>query len=245
MKTFLKKLGANDKEADTYLVLLELGPQPVSVVARRIGVPRSTMYVIADNLKKLHLIEKFQRGGVMFVKAVSAKDIRSVIRLREREIENLNDIYKSTLPNLESIENKLSITPVIKIYEGEDEVKKMYEIVLSEKDICSFFNPQRVKQKMPEYHFKIPETLKENQWKARELLVESPEADEYKKLYNSDFHQIKILPKNVDFQSDTIIGKDRFFQVAYGEQDIVATEIDSQSLTQTQQAVFEIMWNSI
>lgn len=245
MKSFLKKLGANDKEADTYLVLLELGPQPVSSIARRIGVPRSTMYVIVDNLKKLNLVEKFQRAGVLFVKAVSAKDLRDVIHLRKREIEHLNDLYESALSDLESIENKLSITPIVRIFEGFDEVKRMYEKVLVEKGFCAYFNPERVKKKMPEYHFKIPETLKKNRWKARELLVACPEADEYKKLYNSDLHQIKILPRNIDFKSDTIIGENRFFQVAYGEQDIVATEIDSPSLTQTQQDVFEMMWNSV
>lgn len=245
MKNLLKKLGAKGKEIDTYLTLLELGPQPISSIARKIGVPRSTMYVIIDNLKKNHLIDKFARAKVTFVKAVPAKEIIEVIKLREHELETINDLYKSVLPDLEAIENKSAITPKIRFFEGEDEVKRMYEIVLAEKGFDAYFNPERVKKRMPQYHFKIPETLKKMNLKARELLVASPEAEEYKKLYNSKLHQIKILPKGIDFESDTIISKDRFFQVAYGENDIVATEISSPSLTKTQKEVFEIMWGSV
>ena len=50
---------------------------------------------------------------------------------------------------------------------------------------------------MPEYHFKIPEELKRLGGKAKELLVNCDEAKEYKNKFESDLHQIKILPEDV------------------------------------------------
>ena len=105
MNKLLLKLGANHKESETYLALLELGPQPISSIARRIGVPRSTMYTIIDSLKKLRLIDKFVRAKVTYVKAISAKDIQNVIRIHENELKQVQGLYNESLHQLETIEN--------------------------------------------------------------------------------------------------------------------------------------------
>ena len=52
MQEIFTRLGLSAKETQTFLKLLELGAQPVSVVAKHVGIPRSTMYFIVDQLKK-------------------------------------------------------------------------------------------------------------------------------------------------------------------------------------------------
>lgn len=245
MKTLIKKLGTNDKEAETFLKLLELGAQPVSVIAKQMDTPRSSMYLILDVLRKLGLVEEFTRGEIKFVKCISVKNLFDILGAQGREIEQTLSMLTDKLPELEAIENRLSVTPTIKFYEGKKSVMKMYEDVLKEEEFYAFFNPKLVKKAMPEYHFAVGENVRKNNGKAKEILVACEEATEYKKLFDSRNHRIKIFQKNVSFESDTIICEDKIYMISYGENQISGTEIFSRSLAKTQKAIFEQLWRGL
>ena len=244
MKQLFIRLGLNEKESNVFLKMLELGAQPISIIAKHVGIPRSTMYLLIENLKKAHLIESFQRADILYVKAIPVRQIFDVIRSKERELEQTTKILEEQLPQLEAIENKLSITPRIKFFEGKAEVMKMYESVLKEKSFVAVFNPELVKKFMPEYHYQIPETMAENKCNAKEILVDSSVAREYKKLYESKNHKIKILKKSVSFESDTIICFDKIYMISYGAKDLSAIEIWNKSLAETQYVLFNELWKS-
>ena len=245
MKNLFKSLGATDKETQAFLKMLQLGSQPISVIAKYVGVPRSSMYAILERLKKLHLTEEFKKNGITYIKCISVKTIADVLHSKERQIENALQIFEEKLPELENLENKLTITPRVKFFEGQEETMKIYEEVLREKEFYAVFNPKIVKRMMPEYVYQVAEILRKNNGKAKELVVKSAEADEYKKRFESDFHQIKILPEKTQFQSDTIICSDKIYMVSYGKNEVCATEIINPHLAQTQRALFELLWESI
>lgn len=225
--------------------MLELGAQPVSVIARHVGIPRPTMYLVIENLQKAQLVETFKRADILYVKAISAKSIAEVLHAKEREIKQSLQVLEETLPELEALENKLSITPSVQFFEGKKAVMKMYESVFNEKIFVTFFNPQLVKKVMPQYYYGIAENIRANKILAKELLVAVPEAKEYQKLFKSKNHQIKLLPKGVRFASDTIICPDKIYMISYGEKDVSAVEILNQPLAETQCVLFEELWRKI
>ncbi len=229
----------------TFLTLLELGAQPVSVIARRVGVPRSSMYLILDDLKKLQLAEEFEREGIKYFKCIPVRNIADVLKAKERKTHQTLELLEDKLPELEALENKLSITPKVKFFEGKEAVMKMYEEVLKEKGFYAFFHPKLVKRVMPEYYHKVAETLKKNKGRAKEFMVDCPEAQEYKKRFGSKNHQVKILPKRAVFASDTIITGDKIYMISYGEKEVSATEIFNTSLAKTQRIIFEELWERV
>jgi sugar-specific transcriptional regulator TrmB len=242
MKILFKHLGLNEKEMNTFLTMLEYGAQPVSVIAKHVGLPRSSMYLILEKLKKLGFVEEFERADIKYVKCIPVKNIADVLRTKERRVHQTLEELEEKLPELETLENKLSITPKVKFFEGKKAVMKMYENVLKEKRFYAFFHPHFVKKIMPEYHFKIPEMLRKNKGKAMELLVSCPEAVEYQKRFHSFSHKIKVLPKAVVFASDTIICSNKIYLISYGEKEVSATEIINASLAKTQRVLFEQLW---
>lgn len=244
MKSLFQSLGADEKEMDTFLTMLELGAQPVSTMAKYVGVPRSSMYVILERLKKLNLVEEFERNGIRYVKCIPVEEIGDLLRLKERNIQQSLTILTEKESALKKLENRLSIAPKVKFYEGKQEMMKMYEQILKEKEFCAFFNPEKVKTNMPEYHFKIPEMIHEKGRSARELVVDCPAGTEYQKLYHSPQHQIKILPHRY-FEADTIITKDKLYMAAYGEKEVSGVEIHSQPLARSEQVLFDALWESV
>lgn len=243
--TVFLDLGLTQKETDTITKMLPLGAQPASVIAKYIGQPRTSTYVILERLKQHGLVEEFKRQGITYFKCISVRSIPDLIRTRERQLEQVLTEVEEKLPELLAMENKLSITPTVRFLEGKTGAMKMYEEVLKEKEFRAMFNPKIVKQRMPEYYEKVAEMLRAKGGYAKELLVESSEAKAYQKRFQSQKHQIKILPKDTSFPSDTIICSDKIYMIAYGEREISATEIRNLSLSQTQQTIFDMLWASL
>ena len=242
MKELFKKLGASEKEAETFLKLLELGAQPASVIARHMHVPRSTMYLILDQLKKLGLVEEFERKGMKYFRCISVREIGDVLKLREDEIKRTQELLDANLADLQALENKLSITPKVKFFEGEEAVMSMYESVLNEKGFCAFFNPGVENRVMKIYFDKVEKAVRANKMKVREFVVDCKEGREYFKMANTASHKMKILPKSAKFDSDTIICDDRICMVSYGEKEVSAVVIWNDALVKTQKVMFEELW---
>jgi sugar-specific transcriptional regulator TrmB len=225
MEKLFRNLGLEKKEMETFLHLLELGPQPVSVVAKQAGIPRTSMYEMLSRLKKSHLVEEFERKGMKYVRCIPVKSIGDVLRNREKQIQQTLTLLEDNMEQLEALESSGSITPKVRFFEGKEEVMRMYALIVREPKFCAFVNLESVKECMPEYHDLIPEMLRDAGGTARELAVDSPEARSYKKKYHSKKHRIGLLPKDLQFTSDVIICEDHLYMTAYGREMMSARQL--------------------
>jgi sugar-specific transcriptional regulator TrmB len=245
MKELFKNLGASEKEMETFLKLLELGAQPVSVIARHMGVPRSSMYLILENLKKIGIVEEFERAAMRYFKCISVKAIADVLEAKESKIRHTIEILDKNLPQLKVLENKFTITPKVKFFEGKEAVMKMYEGILKEKSFCAYFNPQVENPVMEIYFKKVEKAIKASRLDVREFVVDGPKGRRYKKDCATKNHKIKILPKDATFDSDNFICEDRICMVSYDEKEVSAVVIFSEQLVRTQKAIFEQLWANL
>jgi len=246
MKLIFAELGLETKEIDTFLRLLELGAQPVSVIAKQMNIPRSTMYLVLDRLKAVSLVDFFERRGIKYVKPIPAEQIGDVLKQRQKKLEQSLERFSDALPSLQKLENKLSITPKVKFYEGVTEVEKMYKALMKLDGYWAYFNPAALKRVLPKYFVDLPKSYIERGVSAREIMVDGPEAQEYKKMHKSKYYQFKILPAKYAFFSDMLITEDRVFLMSYGEENqICGTEILDPALAQSQRMVHQALWEKI
>lgn len=245
MEELFTKLGLSQKESAVYLELVRIGASPVSVWAKNSGINRSSMYVILERFMKDGLVTTFSHKGVLHAQAIPMAEIPALLHDKEVEVKQTRDLFIHSLIDLQKLEKTHHIKPKVHFYEGISRVENMYDQVLKEKSFKSFFHPERVKTIMPEYFHKIPLALKASGGMAKELLVKSKEADEYRLLYQSPRHQITLLPQSITFSSDTIITKEKIYLVGYSSTDVVATEIWNEELALTQSTLFDLIWTSI
>lgn len=203
------------------------------------------MYVLLERLKSQGLIFTFTHHNVLYAQAIPIKELPAILSDRQQSLELTRDLLIKNLPELQKLEKIHGLTPKVTFYEGINKVESMYEHAMNEKSFKSYFHPGRIKSLMPDYFHKIPLALRTNKGKAKELLIDCPEAKEYKRLYNSDDHEIRILPKAIAFSSDTIITPQKIYLVGYANNDAVATEIWNEELARTQSALFDLIWSSI
>lgn len=242
MKDLFVNLGATETQMQTYLKLLELGAQPASVIARHVGVPRTTMYLILEDLKKLGLVEEFERARIKFFKSISANKIKDLIEAKESKLQYTKKLLENNLSGLINLENKLSITPKVKFYEGRDAVMKLYEDVLKESNYYAFFNPE-VKNPIMEIYFdKIGKAICKNKLKVKDFVVDCKKGREYARKFNTAYHQIKVLPGEASFDADNIICRDKIYMISYGEKEVSGVEVFSESLAKSYMVMFEELW---
>lgn len=241
--SIFKQFNLDKKETEAFLELVRIGASPVSKWALHSKIKRTSMYLILEKLLKTGLVSTFVHSNVQHVQPISVAKIAILLDQRQKEIEAAKSILGTQLSELTALEKVSAITPKVKFYEGRLRVEAMYEEVLKEKAFCAFFHPGRVKEMMLEFYHKIPLSIRDNRGSAKEILVNCKEAEEYKKLYESDKHEIVILPKGVNFSSDSIITKDKIFLVGYGKDTIVGTEIWNSELAKTQITLFELLWS--
>jgi hypothetical protein len=247
MKKLWQAFDLNEKEATTFLKLLELGAQPVSVLAKNLNIPRPTVYLVLEKLKSKSMTESFEKFGIKHVKAVNFASLFDLLSYKKLKITETEELLKKELPRLNKLKNKSSIIPKIKTFQGKIEVERVYRNIFLNNDIhefCSFFNPLLVQKFMPKFHLQIPLYIQKNKILARELLIDCEEARNYLSKFSSKNHQIKIFSEEINFSSDTIICDDKTFMISYGknENDIIATEIFNKEIAQTQQIMFNEMW---
>jgi len=245
MEDLFGQFGLDSKESELFLELVRLGSCPVSRWAKQAKVNRSSMYVVLERFKKLGLVTSFTHLGVTYIQAVAMAELPARLADRQIEMERVRNNLIKNLPLLQKLEKTNGLVPKVSFYEGKSRVEMMYENVLKEKSFRAFFNPEKMKKMMPKYYDKIPEVMRLNKGRVKELLVRCNEAIEYKRLYSSESHEIKILGEGVVFSSDTIITDQKIFMVGYSDSEVVGTEIWNEELAKTQVEIFEMVWGNL
>lgn len=99
----LVDIGLTKKEAKVYLELLKLGPQPVSILANRLGINRNTCYSVLKELSLKNLVKTYKKGSIKYF---MANDPNSLVAFVDSQLRTF-DYYRSEIiyfiPELRSI----------------------------------------------------------------------------------------------------------------------------------------------
>ena len=120
----LKNLGLNDKEASTYLAILELGSSTIKPIADKAAVKRTSVYNFIDRLVKMGLITQAQIHNRMHYQALPPS------RLLEMQKQNVVAI-EGLLPEFMGMYNFSGKKPKVQYFEGPEQVKNIIREELS------------------------------------------------------------------------------------------------------------------
>jgi len=114
----LKNLGLSEKEAKTYLAVLELGSSTIKPIADKAGIKRTSIYNFIDKLVSLGLISQTTVRGRTHYIALAPE------RLVQLQKENLT-ATEHMLPEFLALFNFAGAKPKIQYFEGVEQVKKL------------------------------------------------------------------------------------------------------------------------
>ncbi|MFH1533597.1 MAG: helix-turn-helix domain-containing protein [Nitrospirota bacterium] len=128
----LIEIGFSEGESKVYLELLKIGPQAVSVIAKRLNMNRSTIYSLIKTLEMKGAVGSCKKGKMMFY---AASDPNCLIGYIDRKCK-IFDYYRSELLSIipeirSSLQSYEFLKPIVSYFEGKEAVSQVLEEALS------------------------------------------------------------------------------------------------------------------
>ena len=249
IENILSKIGLSEKETTVYLTCLQTGTASMSDIARNANYKRSTTYLIVDSLVMKGLISTQKKGAKIYYVPETPKRLLSILRTRERELER-------ALPELEAIYNEPKAKPIIRVYEGIEAVKNIYENMynfLGGKEEALFFSSvgdlyKYIPSVMEDYIGYIKKLSREKKnYRIRELNSGNREGENYahnmKKIVGKN-HEIRLLYIDKSpFRTDNIIFGNKLIIFSIVKE-IFVVVIEDKNISDTYRIMFEAAWKA-
>jgi len=120
-----------------YSTLLESGPLPAGKLAKRVNMPRSSLYGFLNDLGQKGLVLQSEKQGIKIWQASQPEKVQEVLNDQINQIEKAKTSFLNILPDLKSKQKTDFIIPKFTYYEGADGVRQMMKDVLLYRDLAT------------------------------------------------------------------------------------------------------------
>lgn len=246
LKQVLTDIGFSSKEAAVYLISLELGPQPASIIAKHADINRSTTYVILTSLIKKGLISSFNKADIKYFSAQEPQALLQYIKRHTEELEKYKKEIEANLKEFQHLVNPYSERPKVKFFEGLEGIKSVYEDTLKqEEEIVAFESIKAMPEEAKQYIFEeyIPKRIEKNIF-AKAIVIESKQAKEFKKEDKKSLRQTKLVQgKGLDIEINIYGNKIAF--MAYHQAKYTGIIIENKAIANAMRFIFRLSWDSL
>lgn len=244
LQNTLALLGLSTKEMKFFISNFKLGLATINEVAKHARLERSTAYLIAQGLIDKGFIEEDFKEYGKKIYAAEPKKLLRLVSAKQRNLRRNELELEDSLPDLQALYQASEIRPKVRVFQGNNGLLSIWEDILSQKEEILlwtnqetetlFFNEQRHKQ-----------FIKERVRKQIPIRVLAVDNEGGKALLTDDptlLRKVKLLPKGVQFSAETYIYGNKIAILDY-KKDIIGINIESEPITATQRAIFEMNWN--
>lgn len=235
---FLESIGLDEKNQKVYLALLKLADAPVSLVAKKSGLPRTTAYHQLGKLIKLGLVSSYRHQSVKRFVAENPNKIKGVLESKLVQLEKY-------LPELQDIGFEKRQKTSLRLFEGVEGRKQMIEEELNckEKLVRSIgyvrdlrkvqggglgFSKRRIAKKV------FSKCLR-------------PSDDEFDKGWldaqNKELREVRLLPNGVKLSGMILIFDNKISIITPEQEEGIGFIIESNGLSQSLKSIFDCLWN--
>lgn len=238
----LKNIGFSDKEAITYIALLQLGRASVQSVADKSGLKRPTVYVILNELIEKSVAGRIPRQRKQLYIAKSPDEVFAIYRKKFSLAENI-------LPELRALAQK-GTSPNVRVtyHEGVNQVHNAYFNSLDYKnsEIVAWLSGKFFGEKGKNFWYQNyrPKRLEQN-ITSRVIVPNTGEMNSYASDDLTAKKETRIdMSEDFNISSEIMIyGKDRVIMASFEE--MIAVIIESEKIHNTLKVIFESHWRSL
>ncbi|MFA6521687.1 MAG: helix-turn-helix domain-containing protein [Candidatus Gracilibacteria bacterium] len=241
---FLEGLGLNEKEINVYTASLQLGEQPASIVAHNLGLPRSTVSFIFEELAKKGLISTETRKNTRYYSAISPESLEYVLMDRLASAKKIMEDYHEILPTLSALQNQAAPTPRVRYFEGYEGLCRMLDDFCAKDETVLYIsghNMMHPKIRQYTYNVYLPISNKHTN-KNKIILNEGAKASEYEQVASKAYDEfIFVDPKVFQFTLTTAVYGNKVAFWSYDPKDMTGTIVENKLIADNMRTVFEVM----
>lgn len=233
---YLKDLGLNEKQAEIYLALVEIGKGTAYAIAKQAKVKRPNTYVILEELRKKGLVLKIPHDkNTVFM----AKDPGELFVEQEEKIRSA----KRILPELLARASKKNSKAITYLFEGLDGVEKALKYKESDgKEILAFYaKAEKGSSSIPKIYLDHDKALAGQKTKIRGFAPAHESVKSFRKRDNLPERQIIELPIS-DFSPNVSVEVGDTFIKIFLHKEKQALIVENKDFSSLMRQLFEMLW---
>lgn len=191
MNTLSTLLG--QKQSQVYLASLKLGPSPVGPIAKLANLPRSSTYLIIDELLEKGILNKIIKNNKTLITPEPPEKLIAFTTQQTAQLEQIKSQLTDIIPELKALNTQNTKQPIVKYYQGINGIKEALEDTFNAKEIlvlCSGYD-HPIEPKLDQYLIDYYEKTVKMGIKSYEILGTTHDLDPYILKYNSSQNQMK------------------------------------------------------
>lgn len=236
----LQKSNLNEKEAKTYLALLELNEATVSDISKATGLKRTLIYVILENLISRGFASPIPNRKILAYQPADPGTISAQLHLTAKHFSEMLPIFKS-------LADQKSGKPKISYLETKEAILKVYDEINSQKKAMFISSLVEIEKYFPGSiaYWKKSYQKRFNKLESKTLIPSNPEeiklAKEFLKL--TDKVSIKTLFTLPECSMDISSWGNKIAITTF-EDKVYMVVIQSDAIPGFISPVFNILWQS-
>jgi len=238
IKNVLKQLGLNDRHASIYLACLELGSASIQQISLKSGFARSTCEAVLKHLQEKGFATTFKRKNI---KVFSPEDPKKLVSMAKERVQ----ILEESMPEFRARYAQGGLLPAARLYQGESGIKSILQEILDEaKSLRSFGSIDDIYEVLGDYFKKFTEERIKRKIALKVILRDTPLARERQRLGPQQLREVRLVPEEYKYSSVTFIWNEKIAMFSFKE-GLIALVIESQELSDIQNGMFDLIWNSV
>lgn len=239
-------LGLSEKDERIYRATLELGSQPASVIAQRVGLKRVDTYNHLTNLSKRNICKSRGHNGMKHFKACPPDQLLKLIKDRKLMIKEAESQFKTILPSL--LKGQCFKNPEVVFYDGRDGAIELFERYYHCKEkLVRFYGSNvkvsRVTGKSNDTEFYIEQRIK-NGIKLKQLVPGDDYGKELKLGDPQALRETKFLPENTNPNASLLMYDDELV-ILVNQEPFLGVSVKSSDIVIMLKEFFDTLWGSI
>lgn len=251
IKNLLKTYGLGEGEIEVFLATVQIGPQVVSLIARKAGVNRASAYDIIRRLIFMGLVKEIPRGKVKRYEAVEPQLIQQKLQEVKSRVENQIKLFGELKPEINALYGIKFDKPAVSFYEGLEGVKNILLDTIEDsktREIWSYASADYLKMG-------FGKDFLDRYWKRRtELKIPTlgiiSGTEEAKRIFTeeknlSELRRVKFVNPEKSFTNEIDIYADKISIISLDSKNLYGVIIKSESMANTQRSIYELLWDFI
>jgi len=245
----LEKAGLEEKEAVVYETLIKNGRLGAGEILKKVPYRRGDLYNILYALRDKGIIEQTIISNRLHFSAQEPHKIKSFVAAEELRYRQADTLLDSILPGLSELYKLNTARPIVRVDEGFEGIKEIYNDTLAEKKpilafseakesdpqvwrwLRDYYVGRRVKAKIKA---RVIMAADKNDPKAREYTT-----DDKKELRQTRVVNKKLYPSRLEIQ---IYGHKVSFANYNKDAALVGVIVDNDLIAESMRGLFELAW---
>lgn len=245
IESSLEQFGLHKNQVVVYLLLLKLGESSIQEITLKSKVKRTSVYKALDNLILRGLVTYQTKNKHRMYVAENPKKALMAVKEEQQAVLKKEQHLTSLLPELSSLYNAIPSKPKVKLFEGVEGLKQIYEetlLIKSGAEVLSITPAELLYEIFDEVWITdyLARRVKQN-IHVRTIATDSVAAQKHQANNQIELRESRLVSENIfPFKNEINIFENKVAIISLKEQ--IGILIESMDAADTQRAFFELAW---